>query len=58
MKISTIKREALLKRLADYLEKVSVGSFVAGVFQHSLVGVCLCIITVMLSFLITLLLEE
>ena len=53
MKIAPDKRKAMLKRLADFLEKFSIASFAIGVFQNESLGFLFGALCFVLSFVIT-----
>ena len=43
----------MVKRLADWLEKISVGSLLIGIFQSSWSGIIVAVASVTLCFYIT-----
>lgn len=58
MKINERQSAALIKRAADFLEKMSVASFAVGVFQSQVIGIWLGLGCLASSAFITYLLER
>lgn len=51
-------KQALLKRLADGLEKLSIGSLLLGLFQFNYYALGVAILSLSLTLMLTYILEE